>query len=91
MVTGYYFIVAHSDGGTRPGCCSAATWIIEVGFLENGTWMYKMAAMGGKYMSPPVSSFLAESIALEECSLALKSVLENFDIPQPAGKQARVR
>ena len=58
------------------GKCSASAWIMEVGLLHNGSWDYKPLAMGGTFFSRPLSSFLAETLALEECTLFLKRILE---------------
>lgn len=42
-------IVAHSDGGTRGGKCSAAAWIVEIGLLSKLVWNFHPLAMGGSY------------------------------------------
>ena len=57
--------ICHSDGGTRGSSCSAAGWIIEVVLTRDGVQYTRPVMMGGTYFSVPVSSFVAEAIALE--------------------------
>ena len=64
-------IAVHSDGGTRAESCSAAAWIVEVGYRGN----FAAYAMAGTYMSAPVSSFTAEAIALNEASAFVHNLL----------------
>ena len=68
-------IVVHSDGGTRARHCSAAAFVIEVGRIVEGRWCFKPLVLSGTYIEPPVSSFCAEVLALEESSLCLKHLL----------------
>ena len=62
-------------GGTRARSCSAAAYIIELGTLIQGQWVFKPLAMSGTYINSPVSSFNDESLALEESLLFLKRLL----------------
>ena len=58
--------VCHSDGGTRANSCSGAAWIIEARVVRNDHRHVFPVAMAGVFLQDPVSSFLAEAIALEE-------------------------
>ena len=79
--------VAYADGGTRNGTSSAAAWFVEVGFYHTSGWTFKPISMGGHFLSEPESSFLAESIALEECLRILKHIILH---DEPRGKRVRV-
>ena len=68
-------LTCHSDGGTRQGSCSAAAWILEAHVLEDGVPQVRPVARGGKYISMPVSSFLAEAIALDEATSYMYSFI----------------
>ena len=59
-----------SDGGTRTDC-SASSWVLCV--LQNGVLVPKVA--GGLYFNPPISSFAAETIALEKATDELRAWL----------------
>ena len=59
-------LVCHSDGGSRKDSCSATGWMVEAIVIRNGLRHTFRIAMSGKFISPPISSFLAESIALDE-------------------------
>ena len=67
-------LVMHSDGGARPDCAASA-WIIEAGLFYCGGWCSKVLAMGGIFMEPAVSSFTAESIALETALQHVKTII----------------
>ena len=67
--------VAHSDGGTRAGTCSAAPWFIEVVVSRGDVEMRFPVLMGGVFISDPVSSFLAEVLALEEAIKAIRRLV----------------
>jgi len=82
-------VVVHSDGGTRANNCSAAAWVVEVGLFRAGKWKYHTLAMSGTYLDHAVSSFLVESIALEEASLFLRRFLERRCSDEPLGKRSR--
>ena len=82
--------IAHSDGGTRKDQCSAAAWIIEAVLNRDSHAETKPIAMAGIYISTPVSSFLAESIALDECTSFLKQFFLRKGVSEPLGKQRRV-
>ena len=68
-------VVVHSDGGTRAGSCSATGWVVEVGSPINGVWQYSILAISGTFISTPISSFLAEALALEEATLFVKKLV----------------
>ena len=61
-------VVVFSDGGTRTDC-SASAWVLCV--LQNGVLVPKVA--GGLFFKPPISSFAAETIALEQATEELKA------------------
>jgi hypothetical protein len=69
-------VLAHSDGGTRHGQCSAAAWVVELGLFLEGRWIYKVLSMGGTFFQTPISSFSAELRALESCSQCVKAIFE---------------
>ena len=71
-------ILIHSDGGTRLNCCSSFGWILEVCRLIDGIWEFKPLMMRGTYLSEPISSFLAETLALEEASLFVVKLLREL-------------
>ena len=58
--------VCHSDGGTRANSCSGAAWIIEARVVRDDERYIFPVAMAGVFLQGPVSSFLAEAIALDE-------------------------
>ena len=58
--------VCHSDGGARANSCSGAAWIIEARVVRDDQRHIFPVAMAGVFLRDPVSSFLAEAIALEE-------------------------
>ena len=70
-------IICHSDGGTRIGRCSAAAYIVEARVERDGVLTTSVLAMGGLYMNRPVSSFLAEAIALEEGASCARRLIES--------------
>ena len=58
--------LCHSDGGTRADNCSAAAWCIEA-VVTNGVLQRTVpVSMRGLFLKDPVSSFLAESLALDD-------------------------
>ena len=84
-------IVIHSDGGTRRHRCSASAWIVEVGVIVKGAWIFKPLAMAGTFFSVPISSFAAELLALEESALFVKSLLKRGPEHEPLGKTRKMR
>ena len=62
--------VIFSDGGTRSDC-SASAWVLCI--LQNGILVPRVA--GGLYFNPPISSFAAETIALEKATDELRAWL----------------
>ena len=80
-------LVAWSDGGTRRHKCSASAWFVEIGLYEEGSWKFSPLAMGGSYFQTPISSFTAEMLALHECSLFIRSLVQrNSSLTEPFGK-----
>ena len=70
--------LCHSDGGTRVNSCSAAGWFIEA-IVVRGDYRHTFPiAMRGIYLQDPVSSFLAEAIALEDAISFLKHHVQTF-------------
>ena len=82
-------LVVHSDGGTRSKNCSAGAWVLEVGRIEKQQWTCCVLARGGTFLSDPISSFLAEGIALEESSLLLRKLVVHLGSDEPPGKRMR--
>ena len=82
-------LAAWSDGGSRRYRCAASAWIVEVGAYEHGAWKFHPLAMGGAYFNTPISSFHAECLALEECSLFLRNIIERYQNIEPLGKRQR--
>ena len=58
--------ICHSDGGTRGESCSAIGWLIEAIVVRGELRHVFVVAMAGKFLSSPVSSFLAETMALDD-------------------------
>ena len=57
--------VIHFDGGTRGETCAASAWILEAVVAEaNSTTTYPVV-MTGMFLPQAVSSFMAETIAME--------------------------
>ena len=71
-------IVAHTDGGTRIAQCSATGWVVELGTQIRDEWQFFKIAMGGTYLTEPISSFTAESLASEECSVFVRRFIDRF-------------
>ena len=67
--------VVHSDGGTRWGTCSGSAFIVEAGVLGKEGWVFKPLALNGTYFHSPMSSFVAESLALEEATVLLQKMI----------------
>ena len=68
--------ICHSDGGTRGEDCSSARWFLEAVVVRDGLRYTFPVALHGQYFEEPISSFLAEAIALDEaveyfCKLVL--------------------
>ena len=80
-------LLCHSDGGTREGSCSAAAWIIEAVGVEGHFLRRYPLAMRGIFMLDPISSFTAESIALEDALTHLSHMMA--EIQPPARKRPR--
>ena len=67
--------LVHFDGGTRAGQCSAAAWCIEALTVCGQSTKRSFVIQAGTFMSDPVSSFLAETIAMDEAVQALAQIL----------------
>ena len=61
-----------SDGGSRSDC-SASAWVLCVWATRGGKRKLVPAIAGGIFFPEPISSFAAETIALEEATKELKS------------------
>ena len=68
-------LVAHSDRGTCENTCSAVAWIMEAIIVRNGAQLHLPAMMGWTFLRDPVSSFLAEALALEAAIVAACSLV----------------
>ena len=79
----------HFDGGTRGNDCSAAAWILEARIHRERDIVEFPVAFCGKFVSPSVSSYVAEAMALESCTeIFLKLVLKL--VTEPPHKRYRV-
>ena len=58
--------ICHSDGGTRAASCSAAGWFLEAVVIRGELRYTFPVAMHGQFFNEPISSFLAEAIAVDE-------------------------
>ena len=58
--------IFHSDGGTRAEQCSSAGWFLEAVVVRNDLRYTFPIALHGQYFAEPISSFLAEAMALDE-------------------------
>ena len=79
----------HSDGGTRSEICSAAAWYLEVTAVINGEATTFPLAMRALFLESSVSSFLAETLALEDAivffaQLLPKSIVGSKYVSGPA-------
>ena len=63
-------IVVFSDGGTRE-TCSASAWLITAVLHNRGVETYSPVVAAGIYFDDPISSFLAEAIALERATVEM--------------------
>ena len=59
-------LVCHSDGGRRDESCAGAAWFVETLRDAHGMESCTPLAMRGIFISSSVSSFVAESIALDD-------------------------
>jgi len=82
--------IIHFDGGTRGDDCSAAAWVIEARVHHEHQLLEFPIAYCGKFMSPPVSSFVAEAIALESCTEIFAKLVLKLLSAKPAHKRARL-
>ena len=69
-------LICNSDGGCRPGeKNSASAFIIGATFLQDGTWQYRPLYAKGIFLDETAGSFKTQSIALEEASKALRTIV----------------
>ena len=66
--------------------CSAAAWVVEVGCSRRHGWDYQPIAMGGIYMETRVSSFVAESMALNDAAEYVKTFQKLSSSPAANGE-----
>jgi len=69
---------------------AATVYLSEVGVLRNLSWEFEVLACSGVFHYPAVTSFAAESLALEECSLFLKRLLERNVDSESLGKWRKI-
>ena len=79
--------LAHSDGGTRAHRCSGAAWIVEVRRWTGEVMELHVMAISGTYIELPISSFCAEALALEECTLFIRTLLQRMVSTAPGKKK----
>ena len=80
-------LVVWSDGGTRRDKCSSSAWFAEVGHYSHARWNFRPLAMGGTYFEKPISSFVAETLALHECSFFIRNLVQHNTLKEPLGKR----
>ena len=68
-------VVGFSDGGRRSESCAASAWALAIGTVMEGNWSYRLVMAGGTFHARPMHAFLAEAIALEECTTAAARLL----------------
>eukprot|EP00973_Karenia_brevis_P075899 10544498-Karenia_brevis.AAC.2 len=69
-------LLVFSDGGTRPDC-SASAWLVGHLIKSKEGWRFKPRVAAGMYFEAPISSFMAEAIALENAALELERLLRS--------------
>jgi hypothetical protein len=70
-------LIIHQDGGTRVGNCSAAGWYMEARVVRERKAYTFPLVMAGTFLETPVSSFLAEAIAIEESTRFVVKMLHS--------------
>ena len=83
-------LLAHCDGGSRRQSCSASAWVVEACIFQHGQWLRKPLAMSGTYFDQQISSFTAETLALEDCTCFIKRLLERGCDNEALGKRSRL-
>ena len=68
-------ILAFYDGGSRPDCAASA-WLIGKVVKAGEIWTFQPRVAGGIFFETPISSFLAEAIALEHATIELNQYLQ---------------
>merc|ERR1712037_108847 len=69
-------LIVLTDGGTRRGRCSGSGWV-EAACPVDGARAVRAVVLGGTFFSKPVSSFCAEALALQECTLLLTRMVSH--------------
>ena len=59
-------LICHSDGGRRDESCAGAAWFLESRTVNCGAPVCSPRAMRGIFIASPTSSFIAESLALDD-------------------------
>ena len=80
-------LLAHCDGGSKHHSCSASAWIVEACIFVKGQWLRKVVAMNGTYFDLQISSFIAETVALNECLTFIRHLLERVGNQEPLGSE----
>jgi len=65
---------ATSDGGAKLHC-SACGWAVGIHFKADGSHHFEPLVGGGTCLDPRVNSFLAEALAIEQATLAMKELM----------------
>ena len=73
-----------------PELAGALRALVEVGSLVHGELIFKRLAMSGTYFTTPMSSFLAESLALEYSTLFVSDIVRRHSALEPLGKKPRI-
>ena len=84
-------LIIHTDGGTRAGQCSASAWYVEACVIRDGHAHTFPLAMAGTFLVNPVSSFLSESVALDESTEFIIQLLQNIWSTRGAAQTKRHR
>ena len=69
--------LCHSDGGTRGSKCSGIGWCVDAIITDRDQTSLVPLARGARYLSEPVSSFTAETLALDEATRYLSEFVLN--------------
>ena len=75
-----FSLLAFSDGGRRNDKCSASAWAVAVGYPSGISWDYNLLEAGGIFHDQATNSFLAETLALEMATLAVRRLVESLQI-----------
>merc|ERR1712129_542022 len=83
-------LIIHFDGGTRGNDCSAAAWILEARVHREHDIVEFPVAFCGKFLRIAVSSFTAETLALESCTEIFSKLIMKLFAAEPPHKRARL-